>query len=80
MEETWRRPMSDRESFGHLINNLKQARDAARGIALTRPDFEIAAGAGGKGDWLQIAANLQRMADLAEKLFTTSVAKRLAGH
>ena len=72
--------MSDRESYQHFLNNIRQARDAARGIALTRPDFELAAGMGGKGDWLSIAAGLQTMADLAEKLFSTSVAKRLRGH
>lgn len=69
--------MSDRECFGHLINSLKQARDAARGIALTRPDIELAANAGGKGDWLRIAGNLQQTADLCEKLFTVSVAQRM---
>ena len=69
--------MSDRECFGHFINNIKQARDAARGIALTRPDIELAAGAGGKGDWLAIAGLLQQVADRAEKLFTLSVAQRM---
>lgn len=70
--------LSDREAFGHLVNNLKQARDAARGIALTRPDIELAANAGGRGDWLRIASLLQTTADKCQELFTMSVAKRLS--
>lgn len=69
--------LSDREAFGHLINALKNARDSARGIALTRPDIELAANAGGRGDWLRIASLLQVTADKCQELFTMSVAKRM---
>lgn len=69
--------MSEATCFKHFINSMKTARDAARGMALTRRDFEIAAGKGGKGDWLTIASGCQQMADMAEKLFTMSVAQRL---
>lgn len=78
---------TDRTQFTAFVTSMKQARDACRGIALTRPDYETAAK---MHAWLQIARICQEAADKAEKLFIntasgksrfawTQVAKQLEG-
>lgn len=68
---------SDRKSFVQFVQSMKSARDACRGIALTRPDYELAANL---QQWLQLARFCQEAADRAEKMFvhTASSTTRFA--
>lgn len=53
-------PMSEKDCFLWLIQNLGESRDAARGLAQLRKDMR----------WQQIAMLLDRVSDNAKRLMT----------
>jgi hypothetical protein len=57
---------SKRADFMGFIQAMRNARDAARGVALTRRDYESAS----KYQWVKTARICQNMADEAERILT----------